>query len=157
MIASSAARWSIRRGPRLGGSASARIGSIAAHSSSHARQTAGSGGRCGARLGRFLAVGLPLGALPPTQQAVDSYYSPVVSFSGFTSDRLSLLASRLQHEVDSTRQAQVYADWSDYVLDQAWAGAIATSPPLVAAVDRLHGLKYSQLEMLDYRECWLTN
>jgi peptide/nickel transport system substrate-binding protein len=100
---------------------------------------------------------VPLGAISPTQQAVDPYYSPVVSFSGFTSDRLVQLSNELQHELDPARQAQVYADWSDYVLDQAWAGAIATSSPLAAMSARLHALEYSQLEMLDYRNAWLAS
>ncbi|HEX2033479.1 MAG TPA: hypothetical protein VHS99_04775 [Chloroflexota bacterium] len=41
MTASSAARWSIRLGPRFGGSCSARIGSISAHNSSGASQIGG--------------------------------------------------------------------------------------------------------------------
>lgn len=98
---------------------------------------------------------VPLGATSPTQQAFDPYYSPVLSFSGFKSDTLTQLADELQHEVDPVKQQQVYARWSDYVLDQAWAGAIATSPPLVAMTPRLHDLKYTQLEMLDYRDAWL--
>jgi hypothetical protein len=46
MIASNAARWSIRRGLRFGGSYSATIGTISAYRSSEARQMGGSGGRC---------------------------------------------------------------------------------------------------------------
>ena len=98
---------------------------------------------------------VPLGAVSPTQQAFDPYYSPIVSFSGFTSDTLMGLADELQHTVDPARQPQVYARWSDYVLDQAWAGAVATSPPLAASTTRVHDLKYTQLEMLDYRDTWL--
>jgi peptide/nickel transport system substrate-binding protein len=98
---------------------------------------------------------VPLGATLPAQQAVDPYFSPRLSFSGFTSEALLQLADDLQHEVDPAKQAQVYARWSDYVLDQAWTGSIATAPPLAALNPRLHGLRYTQLEMLDYREAWL--
>jgi peptide/nickel transport system substrate-binding protein len=98
---------------------------------------------------------VPLGAVSPTQQAFNPYYSPLVSFSGFKSDTLTRLADGLQHEVDPAKQTQVYAQWRDYVLDQAWAGQIATSPPLAAMSPGLHGPKYTQTEMLDYRDVWL--
>jgi peptide/nickel transport system substrate-binding protein len=93
---------------------------------------------------------VPLGATSPAQQAVDPYFSPVLSFSGFKSDALVQLASALQHEVDPGRQAQVYAEWSDYVLDEAWAGAVATSPPTFAMTPAVGGLTLTQLEMPDY-------
>jgi peptide/nickel transport system substrate-binding protein len=93
---------------------------------------------------------VPLGATSPAQQAVDPYYSPLVSFSGFTSDALVQLAGDLQHEVDPARLPQVYARWSDYVLDEAWAGAIATSQPTFAMSSRVNGLQLTQLEMPDY-------
>jgi peptide/nickel transport system substrate-binding protein len=98
---------------------------------------------------------VPLGAAAPTQQAVDPYFSPVVSFSGFTSDTLTRVANDLQHETDPARLHTVYGQWSDYVLQQAWTGAIATSPPLVAMRPKLHGLNFTQLELLDYRSAWL--
>jgi peptide/nickel transport system substrate-binding protein len=93
---------------------------------------------------------VPLGATSPAQQAVDPYYSPLLSFSGFKSDRLVQLASDLQHEVDPARLPQVYARWCDYVLDEAWAGAVATSPPAFAMTPRVTGLELTQLEMPDY-------
>ena len=62
MTASSAARWSIRFGPRFGGSCSARIGAIIAHSSSGASQIVGSGSRS--------FFGLPMD-VPPTQGSAD--------------------------------------------------------------------------------------
>ena len=93
---------------------------------------------------------VPLGATSPAQQAVDPYYSPVLSFSGFTSETLVQLASDLQHEVDPARLPQVYVKWSDYVLDQAWASAVATSPPTFVMAPRVNGLELTQLEMLDY-------
>jgi peptide/nickel transport system substrate-binding protein len=92
-----------------------------------------------------------LGQVSPTQLAFSPYYSPIVSFSGFKSDMLVQLADRLQHEVDSARQKQVYADWTDYVLDQVWAGQIATSLPVTATTAQVLGLVYNQIEMLDYR------
>jgi hypothetical protein len=98
---------------------------------------------------------VPLGGITPTQQAVDPYYSPVVSFSGFTSPALVQVSGDLLHAVDPAAQQAAYARWSDYVLDQAWAGVVATSPPLTAASAHVHGLRYSQLEMLDYRETGL--
>jgi peptide/nickel transport system substrate-binding protein len=98
---------------------------------------------------------VPLGGITPTQQAVDPYYSPVVSFSGFTSPALVQVSGDLLHAVDPAAQQSAYARWSDYVLDQAWAGVVATSPPLAATSANVHGLRYSQLEMLDYRETWL--
>jgi peptide/nickel transport system substrate-binding protein len=98
---------------------------------------------------------IPLGQVSPTQQAFNPYFSPVLSFSGFKSDTLTQLAGALMHEVDPAKQKQVYADWSDYVLDQAWASTVATSAPLAAFIPRLHGLKYTLLEMLDYSEAWL--
>jgi hypothetical protein len=45
MIASNAPRWSIRFGPRFGGSCSDRIGSTTSYSSSRVRQIGGSGAR----------------------------------------------------------------------------------------------------------------
>ena len=60
ITASSARRWSIRFGPRFGGSFSARIGSIIAHSSSGASQIGGSGSRS--------FFGLPI-APPPAEGA----------------------------------------------------------------------------------------
>jgi len=105
-----------------------------------------------ARTWNGLMTGIvPLGGIVPTQQAVDPYYSPVVSFSGFTSPELSQLSNELLHEVDPARQQGVYARWSDYVLDEAWAGVIATSTPMVATTARVRGLRYTQLEILDYR------
>jgi peptide/nickel transport system substrate-binding protein len=98
---------------------------------------------------------VPLGGITPTQQAVDPYYSPVVSFSGFASPMLTQVSGDLLHAVDPVAQQSAYAHWSDYVLDQAWAGVVATSPPMAATSARMRGLKYSQLEMLDYRETWL--
>jgi peptide/nickel transport system substrate-binding protein len=98
---------------------------------------------------------VPLGATTPIQQANDPYYSPVLSFSGFTSPMLTQLSEQLLHETEPVRQQQVYAQWSDYVLDEAWAGAVATSPPIVATTPRVHDLKYTQLEVLDYRAAWL--
>ena len=92
-----------------------------------------------------------LGQVSPTQLAFSPYYSPLVSFSGFKTDTLVQLADRLQHEVDPTQQKQVYANWTDYVLDQAWAGQIATSVPVIATAPKVQGLVYNQLEMLDYR------
>ncbi len=93
---------------------------------------------------------VPLGATSPTQQAVDPYYSPVLSFSGFKSATLMQLADELQHEVAPARLGQVYARWSDYVLDQAWAGAVATSPPTFAMTPRVRGLTLTQARMPDY-------
>jgi peptide/nickel transport system substrate-binding protein len=92
-----------------------------------------------------------LGQVSPTQLAFSPYYSPLVSFSGFKTDTLAQLADRLQHEVNPAQQKQVYADWTDYVLDQAWAGQIATSVPVIATSPKVQGLVYNQLEMLDYR------
>ena len=92
-----------------------------------------------------------LGQVSPTQLAFSPYYSPLVSFSGFKSEMLNQLADHLQHEVDPARQKQVYADWTDYALDQVWAGQIATSLPVVATANQVQGLGYTQLEMLDYR------
>jgi peptide/nickel transport system substrate-binding protein len=98
---------------------------------------------------------IPLGQISPTQQAFNPYYSPVVSFSGFKSDMLTQLADALQHEVDPAKQKQVYTTWSDYVLDQAWASTIATSLALAANSPKVHGLKYTLVEMLDYSGAWL--
>jgi peptide/nickel transport system substrate-binding protein len=92
-----------------------------------------------------------LGQVSPTQLAFSPFYSPLVSFSGFKSDMLVQLADHLQHEVDPARQKQVYADWTDYILDQAFAGQIATSLPVTATSAKVQGLVYNQLEMLDYR------
>ena len=98
---------------------------------------------------------IPLGQISPTQQAFNPYFSPVVSFSGFKSDTLTQLADALMHEVDPSKQKQVYANWSDYVLDQAWASTIATSPPLAALSPKLHDLTYTIVERLDYTSAWL--
>ena len=95
---------------------------------------------------------VPLGGIAPTQQAVDPYYSPVVSFSGFTAPALVQLANDLLHAVDPAAQRSAYARWTDYVLDEAWSGVVATSAPLALTSARVRGLKYSQLETLDYRE-----
>ena len=92
-----------------------------------------------------------LGQVSPTQLAFSPYYSPLVSFSGFKTDTLTQLADHLQHEVDPARQKQTYADWTDYVIDQVWAGQIATSLPVTALTSKVQGLVYNQLEMLDYR------
>src|SRR6266536_983644 len=62
MTASSAARWSIRFGPRFGGSCSSRIGSIIAHISSAASHSADRGPRS--------FVGLPM-RTPPIQGSAD--------------------------------------------------------------------------------------
>jgi peptide/nickel transport system substrate-binding protein len=96
-----------------------------------------------------------LGQVSPTQLAFSPYYSPLVSFSGFKSDMLTQLADQLQHEVDPSRQKQVYSDWTDYVLDQVWAGQIATSLPVTAVTPKVQGLVYNQLDMLDYRAAHL--
>jgi len=98
---------------------------------------------------------VPLGQISPTQQAFNPNYSPVVSFSGFKSDTLVQLNNALQHEVDPAKQKQVYANWSDYILDQAFAGQIATQTPLAAMTPKVHDLKYTIVEMLDYRDVWL--
>jgi peptide/nickel transport system substrate-binding protein len=98
---------------------------------------------------------VPLGGITPTQQAVDPYYSPVVSFSGFTSPTLTQLSNDLLHAVDPAARQSAYARWTDYALDQAWAGVVATSPPMAATTAHVHELKYSQLELLDYRDTWL--
>jgi peptide/nickel transport system substrate-binding protein len=98
---------------------------------------------------------IPLGQISPTQQAFNPYFSPVVSFSGFKSDTLTQLAEALMHEVDPSKQKLVYANWSDYVLDQAWASTIATSPPLAAVTPRLHDVTYTMVERLDYSGAWL--
>jgi hypothetical protein len=66
IIASSAARWSIRFGPRFSGSSSARIGSTSTHNSSGVRQIGGNGART--------FFGLPITA-PPTQG--DAHLMPV--------------------------------------------------------------------------------
>jgi peptide/nickel transport system substrate-binding protein len=92
-----------------------------------------------------------LGQVSPTQLAFSPYYSPVVSFSGFKSDTLVQLADRLQHDVDPAHQKQTYAEWTDYVLDELWAGQIATSLPVTALAPKVQGLVYNQLDMLDYR------
>ncbi|MBV9580430.1 MAG: ABC transporter substrate-binding protein, partial [Chloroflexi bacterium] len=96
-----------------------------------------------------------LGQVSPTQLAFSPFYSPLVSFSGFKTDMLVQLADRLQHEVDPARQKQTYADWTDYVLDQVWAGQIATNLPVTALTAKVQGLVYNQLEMLDYRRAHL--
>jgi peptide/nickel transport system substrate-binding protein len=96
-----------------------------------------------------------LGQVSPTQLAFSPFYSPLVSFSGFKSDMLTQLADQLQHEVDPSRQKQVYSDWTDYVLDQVWAGQIATSLPVTALTPKVQGLVYNQLDMLDYRAAHL--
>jgi len=96
-----------------------------------------------------------LGQVSPTQLAFSPFYSPLVSFSGFKSDMLVQLADHLQHEVDPARQKQTYAAWTDYVLDQLWAGQIATSVPVAALSPRVQGLIYNQLDMLDYRAAHL--
>jgi peptide/nickel transport system substrate-binding protein len=100
---------------------------------------------------------VPLGQISPTQQAFNPNYSPVVSFSGFKSDKLVELNQSLQHEVDPTKQKQVYVDWSDYILDQAWATQIATQTPLAVTSQKTHDLKYTLVEMLDYRDVWLES
>jgi hypothetical protein len=62
------------------------------------------------------------------------------------------LSSDFIHAVDPAARQLAYTRWTDYVLDQAWAGVVATSPPMALTSARVHGLKYSQLEILDYRE-----
>jgi peptide/nickel transport system substrate-binding protein len=98
---------------------------------------------------------IPLGQISPTQQAFNPYFSPVLSFSGFKSDQLTQFAESLMHEVDPSKQKQVYTNWSDYVLDEAWASTIATSPPLAAISPKLHDLMYTIVERLDYTGAWL--
>jgi len=66
MIASSAARWSIRLRPsRLGGSNSASTGVISTHNSSGTRQMVGNGSRCRAFEGMLPALSLKCDRLPP--------------------------------------------------------------------------------------------
>ena len=70
-------------------------------------------------------------------------------------DTLVQLNNALQHEVDPGKQKQVYTSWSDYVLDQAFAGQIATQTQPAATTAKVHELKYTNVEMLDYRDAWL--
>jgi hypothetical protein len=58
--------------------------------------------------------------------------------------------------VDRGRQQQVYGQWRDFVLDQAFSIPIAQTVPRTAVSAHVHGLQYTMAEMLKATEAWLS-
>ena len=58
------------------------------------------------------------------------------------------LATAITIEIDPAKQQQVYRDWRDFVLDQAFSMPVAQSVPRAAVSSHVHGLQYTMAEML---------
>jgi peptide/nickel transport system substrate-binding protein len=95
------------------------------------------------------------GSLHPGLMSGNPYYNPLNNWSGFHDSTYTQLATAITVESDPTRQQQVYAQWRDFVLDQAFSMPIAQSLPRTAVSSRVHGLQYTMAEMLKATDAWL--
>jgi peptide/nickel transport system substrate-binding protein len=96
------------------------------------------------------------GQLHPAFFWGNAYYSPNANWGSFKSDEYSQLADGLLKETDPAKQKQVYAQWVDYILDQAWALPWSNTVPRTAMTTRVQGLKYNMTEFLMANDAWLT-
>ena len=95
------------------------------------------------------------GSLHPGLMSGNPYYNPLNNWSAFHDPTYTALATAITIEVDPARQQQVYAQWRDFVLDQAFAIPIAQSLPRTVVSPRVHGLQYTMAEMLKATDAWL--
>jgi peptide/nickel transport system substrate-binding protein len=97
------------------------------------------------------------GQLHPAFFWGNAYYSPNANWASFKSDEYSKLADGLLKETDSAKQKQVYAQWTDYILDQSWAMPFSNTVPRTATTARVQGMTYNMTEFLMPNDAWLTS
>jgi ABC-type transport system substrate-binding protein len=87
----------------------------------------------------------------------NSYYKPkrLNNWSAFHDPTYTTLATAVTVEVDPAKQQQVYGQWRNFVLDQAFSIPIAQSLPRTVVGPRVHGLQYTMAEMLKATDAWL--
>ncbi len=104
------------------------------------------------------ALGLSLfGQLHPGLFGLASpYYGPLNNWTGFKDEQYSALATAIATEVDPTRAKQAFANWNDYVLDQAFLISVATSPQRFVTTTAVQGLAYDMANILDATEAWIV-
>ena len=97
------------------------------------------------------------GSLHPGLMSGNPYYNPLNNWAGFHDPMYTSLATAITVEVDAARQQQVYGQWRDFVLDQAFSIPIAQSLPRTVVSSRVHGLQYTIAEMLKPTDAWLES
>jgi peptide/nickel transport system substrate-binding protein len=97
------------------------------------------------------------GSLHPGLMSGNPYYNPLNNWSAFHDPTYTALATAITVEIDPAKQQQVYGQWRDFVLDQAFSIPIAQSLPRTVVSPRVHGLQYTMAEMLKATEAWLDS
>jgi ABC-type transport system substrate-binding protein len=95
------------------------------------------------------------GSLHPGLMSGNPYYNPLNNWSAFHDPTYTALATAITVEIDPAKQQQVYSQWRDFVLDQAFSIPIAQSLPRTVVSPRVHGLQYTMAEMLKATDAWL--
>jgi peptide/nickel transport system substrate-binding protein len=94
--------------------------------------------------------------LSPVVSAYGGLYAPQTNFSGFQDDAYTQLVNQVASETDPTRQQQLYAQLTDYYLDQSWVQQLVPNPEHVVAQANVHGLRYNLRPGLVLGEVWLS-
>ena len=95
------------------------------------------------------------GQLHPASFWGNAYYSPNANWAGFKTDQYAQLADGLLKEADPAKQKQVDAQWTDHILDEAWALPWSNTVPRAATTAKVQGLTYNMTEFLMANNAWL--
>ena len=94
--------------------------------------------------------------LSPAVGVYGGLYAPQANFSGFQDDAYTQLVSQVVSETDPARQQQLYAQLTDYYLDQSFVQQLVPNPEHVVAQANVHGLRYDMRPGLVLGEVWLS-
>jgi peptide/nickel transport system substrate-binding protein len=104
----------------------------------------------------LIGGGSLFGQLHPAFFWGNAYYSPDHNWANFKSDQYSQLADGLLKETDPAKQKQVYAQWINFITDQAWVFPWSNTVPRAISTANVQGLTYNMTEFLMPNDAWLT-
>jgi peptide/nickel transport system substrate-binding protein len=87
---------------------------------------------------------------------ISPLYAPQSNFSGFQDSAYTRLVNAVATETDPARQQQLYAQLTDYYLDQSWVQQLVPNPEHADVRSNVHGLRYDTRPGLILGEVWLS-
>ena len=94
--------------------------------------------------------------LLPQTLLLGVYHSPVVNLSGYKNDAWAKLVDDVSGETDAAKRAALYAQISDFLLDEAWNLPVTHSPNRVASRKNVQGLHFELHEALNFTDVSLA-
>jgi peptide/nickel transport system substrate-binding protein len=93
---------------------------------------------------------------PSSLFQVSYYWNPQRNAEAFAAPAYGQLVQQAANETDAAARKVLYGQLNDYLQDQSFAMIVASSPPMVAARENVHGLHFSAHETLVAEDIWLA-